>query len=203
MLKRFIDILFLLLLSPIIFIIFIIVWILVRWKIGSPVFFTQTRGGVNGSTFRLWKFRSMKNIYDLHGELLPDSERLTDFGVFIRSTSLDEIPCLYNVLRGEMSLIGPRPLISEYLPLYDSFQSRRHEILPGVTGWAQVNGRNAISWEDKFKLDVWYVDNHSFWLDIRILWLTIKKVLMREDIAPSGQTTLAKFSPKKYKDSGS
>lgn len=165
----------------------------VRRKLGSPVLFTQVRPGLHGKPFRMVKFRTMTDARDASGALLPDAQRLTPFGRFLRASSLDELPELWNVLRGEMSLVGPRPLLIEYLPLYSPEQARRHEVRPGITGWAQVNGRNAISWEDKFKLDVWYVDNSSLLLDIKILWLTVKKVLVREGISAAGEATMPKF----------
>ena len=165
----------------------------IRRKLGSPVLFRQTRPGKNGEPFEMIKFRSMRDALDAEGNPLPDSERMTPFGQFLRSSSLDELPELWNVLKGEMSLVGPRPLLMEYLPLYSKVQFRRHEVRPGITGWAQVNGRNAISWEEKFKLDLWYVDNHSLWLDIKILWLTIRKVLVREGISAEGEATMQKF----------
>lgn len=140
------------------------------------------------------KFRTMTNARDTNGQLLPDAERLTPFGRFLRSSSLDELPELWNVLKGEMSLVGPRPLLMEYLPLYTSEQARRHDVRPGITGWAQVNGRNALSWEEKFKLDVWYVDNRTLWLDIKILWLTVRKVLMRDGISAAGEATMPRFT---------
>lgn len=167
---------------------------LVRRKLGSPVVFSQVRPGLAGKPFRMYKFRTMTDATDHEGELLPDEVRLTSFGRFLRSTSLDELPELWNVLKGEMSLVGPRPLLMEYLPLYTAEQARRHEARPGITGWAQVNGRNAISWEDKFSLDVWYVDNQSLWLDMRILWMTVRKVLVREGIAAAGEATTTKFT---------
>ncbi len=170
---------------------------LIRRKLGSPVFFTQVRPGMHGKPFKMVKFRSMTSERGTDGELLPDAERLTPFGRFLRSTSLDELPELWNVLKGDMSLVGPRPLLMEYLPLYSPEQARRHEVRPGITGWAQVNGRNAISWEDKFKLDVWYVDHCSLWLDIKILWLTVKKVLVREGISAAGEATMGKFTGSK------
>lgn len=166
----------------------------VRCNMGRPVIFRQTRPGLNGKPFEMLKFRTMKNAIDAKGESLPDSERVTSFGQFLRSTSLDELPELWNVLKCDMSLVGPRPLLMEYLPLYSKEQYRRHEVRPGITGWAQVNGRNAISWEEKFKLDVWYVDNQSFLLDIKILFLTVKKVLAREGISGQGETTMKKFT---------
>lgn len=170
----------------------VLAW-LVRRKLGSPVFFSQVRPGLHGKPFRMVKFRTMTDARDASGSLLPDAQRLTSFGRFLRASSLDELPELWNVLRGEMSLVGPRPLLVEYLPLYSPEQARRHEVRPGITGWAQVNGRNAISWEDKFKLDVWYVDNSSLLLDIKILWLTVKKVLVRDGISAAGEATMPKF----------
>ena len=168
--------------------------ILVRIKLGSPVFFRQTRPGRDGRPFQMIKFRTMLDAVDEQGKPLPDSERLTSVGQFLRSSSLDELPELWNVLKGDMSLVGPRPLLMEYLPLYSEEQYRRHEVRPGVTGWAQVNGRNAISWEDKFRLDVWYVDNRSLWLDLKILFLTVKKVLVRDGISGEGEVTMSKFN---------
>ena len=170
---------------------------LVRRKLGSPVFFRQVRPGMRGKPFEMVKFRTMTDERGPDGQLLPDAQRLTPFGRFLRSSSLDELPELWNVLKGDMSLVGPRPLLVEYLPLYSPEQARRHEVRPGVTGWAQVNGRNAISWEDKFKLDTWYVDNRSFWLDIKILWLTIRKVLVRDGISAAGEATMSKFTGSK------
>lgn len=166
---------------------------LIRSKLGSPVLFCQVRPGLYGKPFTMVKFRTMTDARGLNGTLLPDAQRLTPFGRFLRASSLDELPELWNVLRGEMSLVGPRPLLMEYLPLYTPEQARRHEVRPGVTGWAQVNGRNAISWEDKFALDVWYVDNRSMWLDVRILWLTVRKVLVRDGISAPGDATMPKF----------
>jgi lipopolysaccharide/colanic/teichoic acid biosynthesis glycosyltransferase len=165
----------------------------VRRKLGSPVFFTQVRPGLHGKPFRMVKFRTMTDARDASGALLPDAQRLTPFGHFLRASSLDELPELWNVLRGEMSLVGPRPLLMEYLPLYSPEQARRHEVRPGITGWAQVNGRNAISWADKFALDVWYVDHRSLWQDLRILWLTVRKVLVRDGISAPGDATMPKF----------
>ena len=167
--------------------------LLVRIRLGFPVFFQQSRPGRHGKPFPMYKFRTMTENRDGQGNLLPDSERLTNFGRFLRSSSLDELPELLNVLKGDMSLVGPRPLLMEYLPLYSTEQARRHEVRPGITGWAQVNGRNAISWEEKFKLDVWYVDNQSFWLDLKILWMTLAKVFKREGISQDGQATMEKF----------
>tara|TARA_B100001093_G_scaffold281009_1_gene268444 strand:+ start:213 stop:818 length:606 start_codon:yes stop_codon:yes gene_type:complete len=162
-------------------------------NLGSPIFFKQSRPGINGKVFNIYKFRTMTNIRDDNGILLPDKKRLTKFGKFLRSTSLDEIPSLWSVLRGDMSLVGPRPLLVEYLPLYSKKQARRHEIRPGITGWAQVNGRNALSWDKKFEMDVWYVDNQSFLLDIKILWLTIKKVIQRDGISHNNHVSMNKF----------
>lgn len=194
MIKRATDILvslfILILLAPVIF----FVALLIYFKLGSPVLFKQMRPGLHGKPFTMFKFRSMRDEKDSSGTVLPDEQRLTKFGCFIRSTSLDELPGLFNVLMGEMSLIGPRPLLMEYLPLYSKQQARRHDVRPGVTGWAQVNGRNAISWEDKFEFDVWYVDNHSFSLDVKILFLTVKKVFVREGISASGEATMSKFT---------
>ncbi|MFN4341437.1 MAG: sugar transferase [Azonexus sp.] len=174
------------------------VLVVVAWKIhrklGSPVLFQQVRPGLHGQPFKMIKFRTMRDAVDAQGNLLPDSERMTPFGNFLRSTSLDELPELWNVLKGEMSLVGPRPLLMEYLPLYSPEQARRHEVRPGVTGWAQVNGRNALSWDEKFKLDVWYVDNHSFWLDLKILLRTVKKVFVREGISAAGEATMPRFT---------
>jgi lipopolysaccharide/colanic/teichoic acid biosynthesis glycosyltransferase len=167
---------------------------LVRLRLGSPVLFRQSRPGLNGKMFKLIKFRTMTDERDLNGVLLPDAQRLTSFGCFLRSSSLDELPELWNVLCGEMSLVGPRPLLVEYLPLYTPEQARRHEVRPGITGWAQVNGRNALSWEDRFRLDVWYVDHHTLWLDLRILLATVRKVLAREGISEKGEATMSKFT---------
>lgn len=166
----------------------------VRRKLGSPVFFRQTRPGRHGRPFQMVKFRTMTDAKGPDGRLLLDAERLTPFGRFLRSTSLDELPELFNVLKGDMSLVGPRPLLMEYLPLYTPEQARRHEVRPGITGWAQVNGRNALGWEEKFKLDLWYVDHCSLWLDIKILWLTVRKVLVREGISADGEATMSKFT---------
>ncbi|MGJ7575235.1 sugar transferase [Variovorax sp. RB2P76] len=166
----------------------------VRRKLGSPVFFRQTRPGLNGRPFNMVKFRTMTDARGADGSLLPDADRLTAFGRFLRASSLDELPELWNVLTGDMSLVGPRPLLMDYLPLYSPEQSRRHEVRPGITGWAQINGRNALSWEEKFKLDVWYVDNWSIWLDIRILWLTVRKVLERDGISAAGEATMTRFT---------
>ena len=166
----------------------------VRSRLGSPVLFQQVRPGRYGRPFKMVKFRTMRDAIDAGGNPLPDSERMTPFGSLLRSSSLDELPELWNVLKGDMSLVGPRPLLMEYLPLYTMDQARRHEVRPGVTGWAQINGRNAISWEEKFELDVWYVDNQSFLLDLKILLLTVKKVFVREGISGVGEVTMSKFS---------
>jgi lipopolysaccharide/colanic/teichoic acid biosynthesis glycosyltransferase len=161
--------------------------------LGRPVLFKQVRPGLGGHAFQMIKFRTMTDACDSKGQLLPDAQRLTRMGRFLRSTSLDELPELWNVLVGDMSLVGPRPLLMEYVPLYNSGQFRRHEVRPGITGWAQVNGRNALSWEERFKLDVWYVDNRTFWLDLKILFLTVRKVLVREGISKEGEATMSKF----------
>lgn len=180
----------LILLSPFV----VLIGILVRIFLGTPVFFRQTRPGYKGNPFSIYKFRTMTDAHGTDGALLPDSERLTRFGRFLRSVSLDELPELFNILRGEMSLVGPRPLLMEYLPRYSPEQMRRHDVMPGLTGWAQVNGRNAITWQDKFKLDVWYVDHWSFWLDIKILFLSLWKVFSREGISQPGQATTEYFT---------
>lgn len=163
-------------------------------KLGSPVLFRQRRPGLNGTPFEMIKFRTMTNARDQTGKLLPDADRLTSFGHFLRSSSADELPELWNVLKGDMSLVGPRPLLMEYLPLYSATQARRHEVRPGITGWAQVNGRNSLSWDDKFRLDVWYVDHRSLWLDLKILWLTVRRVLKRDGISAAGEVTMTKFT---------
>lgn len=191
--KRFMDIIGavvgLMLLSPVL----LFVWLKIRREMGSPVLFRQTRPGLKGKPFEMVKFRTMRDTIAPGGNPLPDSERMTNLGRFLRSSSLDELPELWNVLKGDMSLVGPRPLLMEYLPLYSSEQARRHELRPGVTGWAQVNGRNAISWEEKFKLDLWYVDNRNLRLDMKIIWLTIRKVFKREGISAAGEATMPKF----------
>ncbi|MFT6987782.1 MAG: lipopolysaccharide/colanic/teichoic acid biosynthesis glycosyltransferase [Psychromonas sp.] len=193
MIKRLFDIVIsifaLIILAPIL----LLVGSYVAKNLGSPVLFKQKRPGLYGGVFEMLKFRSMCDTIDKHGHSLPDSERLTPFGEKLRSSSLDELPGLWNVLKGEMSLVGPRPLLIEYLPLYSQEQTKRHNVRPGITGWAQVNGRNAISWEEKFKLDVWYVGNQSFWLDIKILLLTVKKVFVREGISADGHVTIEPF----------
>ena len=171
----------------------VLIW-LVQRKIGSPVFFTQERSGLHGKPFKILKFRTMTTEKSPDGEPMPDELRLTPFGNLLRATSLDELPELWNVFKGDMSLVGPRPLLTEYLPLYTPEQARRHEVRPGVTGWAQVNGRNAICWEEKFVLDSWYIDHWSLWLDIKILLLTIKMVLKRDGISAEKEATMAKFT---------
>lgn len=183
----------LLVLMPVI----IIVALLVRLLLGSPIVFSQQRPGKHGKVFRMFKFRSMTNERDDTGQLLPDEQRLTSFGRFIRAASLDELPGLLNVIKGDMSLVGPRPLLVEYLPLYSKQQGRRHNMKPGITGWAQVNGRNALSWEQKFEYDVWYINNQSFMLDLKILLMTVAKVVKRSDIAHAGESTMTKFTGNK------
>jgi len=192
-LKRVVDIFIILLSLPIILLVFILTFLAAKVKLGAPVFFKQVRPGLNENLFNMYKFRTMNNERDKDGVLKPDSVRLTKFGQFLRSTSLDELPELWNVLKGDMSLVGPRPLLVEYLPLYSEKQSRRHEVRPGITGWAQVNGRNAISWDEKFDLDIWYVDNQSIWLDIKILWMTIGKVIFRTGISSKNNATMDEF----------
>ncbi|MFM2653668.1 sugar transferase [Vibrio owensii] len=178
--------------------IYILLAVLIRFNLGSPVLFKQTRPGLNGKPFEMIKFRTMRDAYDDDGNPLPDSERMTPFGYKLRNSSLDELPGLWSVLKGDMSLVGPRPLLMQYLSLYSKEQSRRHDVRPGVTGWAQINGRNAISWEDKFALDVWYVDNRTFWLDIKILFLTVKKVFVKEGISADDHVTMPEFEGRKY-----
>ena len=173
--------------------------VLVRVKLGIPVLFRQVRPGLMGQPFRIYKFRTMTDAQDAKGNLLPDNERLTRFGRFLRATSIDELPELVNVLKGDMSLVGPRPLLMQYLDRYSAEQARRHEVKPGVTGWAQVNGRNDISWEEKFKMDVWYVDHYSLWLDLKIIGLTVLKVLKREGISQRGIATAAEFNPQGFR----
>lgn len=202
MLKRLLDIIIasiaLILLSPLYF----YVAHKVKKNLGSPVLFRQVRPGLHGKPFEMIKFRSMKDAVDAHGNLLPDSERLTPFGKMLRSSSLDEMPELWNVIKGDMSIVGPRPLLMEYLPLYNQEQAKRHLVRPGMTGHAQVNGRNAISWEEKFKLDTWYVENQSVWLDFKIMLKTVKKVLAKDDINEAGEATMSKFTGSE-KDSNS
>lgn len=168
--------------------------LLVAVNMGSPVLFRQVRPGLHAKPFTMFKFRTMRDAVDANGNPRPDTERLIRFGRMLRSSSLDELPGLWNVIKGNMSMVGPRPLLMEYLPLYSPEQARRHEVRPGITGWAQVNGRNALGWDEKFALDVWYVDHRSFWFDVRILWLTLAKVLKREGISGAGEATMSKFS---------
>lgn len=194
LIKRSLDlvvsVMALILLSPVMG----VVALLVRIQLGSPVIFSQVRAGYRGRPFRMYKFRTMLDIRDENGGLLPDEQRLTRLGRVLRSTSLDELPELWNVIRGDMSLVGPRPLLVEYLPLYTPEQARRHEVPPGITGWAQVNGRNALSWEEKFALDVWYVDHWSLWLDLRILWRTVIAVVSRRGVSAEGHVTMPRFT---------
>lgn len=193
LIKRIFDLLLMLLLAPILIPVLALITILVAVYLGRPVIFKQERAGYRGKPFTLYKFRSMTDARDKHGNLLPDEARLTKFGRFLRASSLDELPELWNVLRGEMSIIGPRPLLLAYLPRYNAEQARRHDVLPGITGWAQVNGRNNVSWEIKFALDVWYVDHWSVWLDIRTLFKTLVKVFTREGINMPGNATATEF----------
>lgn len=192
--KRLIDIslslLGLLILSPLL----LFLALLIAWKLGWPVFFTQVRPGQHSKPFRMIKFRSMTNTRSIQGNLLPNEQRMTKFGSILRSTSLDELPGLINVLKGDMSLVGPRPLLMDYLPLYNEFQKHRMSVKPGITGWTQINGRNALTWDEKFKLDVWYVDNQSFWLDLKILFMTFKKVLIREGITHEDDVAMPRFT---------
>lgn len=193
MVKRFFD-LFIAIIGTLVILPFLLILTLfVRILHVRPLFFSQVRPGLDGKPFRLYKFRTMTDARDRFGDLLPDIERMTPLGRFLRSTSLDELPTLWNVIKGDMSLVGPRPLLMEYLPLYSPEQNRRHDVWPGMTGWAQVNGRNAISWEDKFKFDVWYIENWSLWLDIKILWITFIKVFKREGISQEGHPTMEPF----------
>ena len=192
--KRLVDLVLSLLLALVLAPVLITVAIVVRWKLGSPVLFRQKRAGLHGELFWLVKFRTMRDDVGGSEEARSDAARLTRFGKLLRSTSLDELPELWNVLRGEISLVGPRPLLEEYLPLYSARQMRRHEVRPGITGWAQVNGRNSLSWEDRFELDVWYVDNRSLWLDARILLMTVVRVFKREGISAEGEVTMTRFT---------
>lgn len=191
--KRLVDVLLssvgLLVLAPLLLVLSAVIW----GSLGRPILFRQKRPGLHGKPFTILKFRTMTNERDSTGELLPEKERLTRVGRLLRTTSLDELPELWNVLKGEMSLVGPRPLLMEYLPLYTDEQSRRHEVRPGITGWAQVNGRNVLGWEDRFRLDLWYVENRTPWLDLKILFLTVGRVLLRRNIAPDGQVTVDRF----------
>ena len=192
--KRIFDLFLSLCAIVCLFPVILITAILIRVKLGSPVLFIQMRPGLKGREFKMIKFRTMLNAVDKNGNQLSDDIRMTSFGSFLRSASLDELPGLLNVLKGDMSLVGPRPLLVEYLPLYSDEQAKRHNVRPGITGWAQINGRNAISWEQKFKLDVWYVENQSFWLDIKILLLTVKKVFIKDGISADGEVTMSKFT---------
>lgn len=194
MIKRLFDVLVSALALVLLALPMLVIALFIWRNMGAPVIFAQVRPGLKGRPFRMIKFRTMRNARDAQGRDLPDAERLTALGQFLRKTSLDELPELWNVLKGEMSLVGPRPLLMEYLPLYSPEQARRHEARPGVTGWAQVNGRNAISWEEKFRLDVWYVDHQSFVLDIKILWMTVQKVFKREGISAAGEATMSRFT---------
>ena len=192
--KRLIDTLLIILGLPLLIPVYILIALLIRINLGSPVMFKQSRPGLNGKLFHLIKFRTMTNNIDESGNSLSDGKRLTRFGKFLRSSSLDELPELWNVLNGNMSLVGPRPLLEEYLPLYSVRQARRHNVKPGITGWAQINGRNTISWEDKFDYDLWYVDNQSFLLDIKIILLTIVKVISGDGVSAHGEATMSKFT---------
>jgi lipopolysaccharide/colanic/teichoic acid biosynthesis glycosyltransferase len=192
--KRLFDLTLMLLSIPLLLPLYLVVAWLVRSKLGAPILFRQIRPGKHAKPFEMIKFRTMTDERDANGELLPDSMRLTKFGHFLRSSSLDELPELWNVVKGDMSLVGPRPLLMEYVSLYSPEQARRHVMRPGVSGWAQVNGRNAISWEEKFKLDVWYVDNRSFWLDVKVICLTLKKVIVRDGVSADGEATMSKFT---------
>lgn len=194
MFKRGFDLILCLISAPIWLPLFAALWVTVLFVHGRPVLFTQSRGGRGGRVFKLYKFRSMTDERDHAGDLLPDNQRLTAFGRLLRQHSLDELPSLINLLKGDISIIGPRPFMAEYLSLYTAEQARRHEVRPGITGWAQVNGRNALSWEEKFALDVWYVDNQSFWLDVKILFLTVVKVFQREGVSADGVATMPKFT---------
>ena len=200
MLKRLLDIIIasiaLILLSPL----YALVAYKVKKNLGSPVLFRQVRPGLHGKPFEMIKFRTMKDAVDEQGNPLPDSERLTPFGQMLRSTSLDEMPELWNVIKGDMSIVGPRPLLMEYLPLYSPEQAKRHDVRPGMTGHAQVNGRNAIGWEEKFKLDTWYVENQSIWLDFKIMFKTVHKVLAKDDISAEGEATMTRFTGSQHKD---
>ena len=192
--KRLLDLFLITLSLPLLLLLCLVVAWLVRSKLGSPILFKQVRPGKGAKPFEMIKFRTMTDQRDSNDELLPDSLRLTSFGHFLRSSSLDELPELWNVVMGDMSIVGPRPLLMEYVSLYSPEQARRHELRPGISGWAQVNGRNAISWEEKFHLDVWYVDNRSLWLDIKVIWLTVKKVIVRDGISAYGEATMPKFT---------
>ncbi|MGG1676770.1 sugar transferase [Neobacillus sp. NRS-1170] len=198
--KRVIDIFISFFLLILLSVIIVIVALLVRWKLGSPIIFKQQRPGLHGMPFFIYKFRTMTDARNNKGDLLPDEFRLTSFGKFLRKTSLDELPQLINIIKGDISLVGPRPLLMEYLQLYTPEQARRHDVRPGITGWAQINGRNAITWEEKFKLDVWYVDHQSLWLDIKILFFTVIKVFKSEGINKQGHVTVESFRGNKEKE---
>ena len=200
--KRIFDLIVVLVALPIWFPVLLVLAMAVRWRIGRPIFFRQTRPGRDEVIFEMLKFRTMTAARDSAGRLLSDSERLTSFGKWLRSSSLDELPELFNVLRGEMSLVGPRPLLVEYLPRYTAEQRRRHRVLPGITGWVQVNGRNGLSWEQKFQLDNWYVVHRSFWLDLRILFLTVSQVVGRRGISAPGDATMPEFQPQAARSNG-
>lgn len=191
--KRFFDLLLVMLATPILLPVMAIIAIFVRVKLGAPILFRQVRPGLNGLPFTMYKFRTMRDTIDNFGQPLPDAARITSFGRLLRASSLDELPELWNVLKGDMSLVGPRPLLMDYLPLYSSMQLRRHEVRPGITGWAQVNGRNSLSWDEKFELDVWYVENYSVWVDVKIICLTLKKVAVREGINADNDVTMKRF----------
>ena len=193
MIKRCFDLLAVIVGLMVIWPVILILAIANLWVHGQPVLFSQTRPGLHGKPFRFYKFRTMTQERDENGDLLPDEERLTSFGEWLRKTSLDELPSLYNVLKGEMSLVGPRPLLMEYLPLYNEIQKKRHDVKPGITGWAQINGRNEISWERKFELDVWYVENQSLWLDLKVLFLTLNAIIRRKGITAKNHKTMPKF----------
>ncbi len=200
--KRIFDLVFVLATLPFWLPVLLVLAVAVRWRLGSPVFFRQRRPGRDEVIFEMWKFRTMTDARNPAGKLLPDAERLTPFGGWLRSSSLDELPELYNVLRGEMSLVGPRPLLVEYLPRYSAEQHRRHLVPPGLTGWVQVNGRNGLSWEEKFQLDSWYVDHRSFWLDLRILFRTVWQVVTRRGISAPGDATMPEFQPQSAQPDG-
>ena len=192
--KRIFDVVVSLICLILLIPLFFILYFLILWQIGQPVIFVQVRPGLQGRPFKLYKFRSMTNKKDAKGDLLSDAKRLNVFGHFLRASSLDELPTFWNVIKGDMSLVGPRPLLMEYLHLYNQNQKRRHEVKPGITGWAQVSGRNAISWKKKFDFDIWYVDHHTFWIDLKIIVLTVKKVFLREGLSGVGEATMSKFT---------
>ncbi len=199
--KRLFDLTYSIVLFAVLMPLLLLIALLVLFSLGRPVLFKQQRPGLKGRPFTVYKFRTMKDAYSASGECLPDCDRLTDLGLLLRASSLDELPELFNVFVGDMSLVGPRPLLMEYLPLYTPVQARRHEVRPGITGWAQINGRNAITWEERLELDVWYVDNRSFMLDLKILWMTVLSVIKREGISQDGHVTMPKFSGSKVQGS--